>query len=140
MKKIRHEFKLPEMDFTLAGNASLQIKKLIQEKTTDADMVRRAAIACYEAEINAVVYGRDGVMTLEITENDFYIFVEDKGDGIPDIEQAMMEGFSTAPDEVREMGFGAGMGLPNIMKNADEFTISSAQGEGTRLKIIFRGG
>jgi len=104
------------------------------------DLVRRATIACYEAEINAVVYGRDGVMSLEVDDEGIYIYVEDKGDGIPDIEQAMMEGFSTATEEIREMGFGAGMGLPNIMKNADEFTISSAVGEGTRLKIIFRSG
>jgi len=136
----RREFPIKEMDFERAGEASLQVRKILQEINANEDLVRRAAIACYEAEINAVVYGRDGVMSLEIDEDGIYIYVEDKGDGIPDIEQAMMEGFSTATEEIREMGFGAGMGLPNIMKNADEFTISSAVGEGTRLKIIFRSG
>ncbi|MBW1708311.1 MAG: ATP-binding protein [Deltaproteobacteria bacterium] len=136
----RHEFPIKEMDFVRAGEASLQVKKILREMKAENDLVRRATIACYEAEINAVVYGRDGVMSLEVDDEGIYIYVEDKGDGIPDIEQAMMEGFSTATEEIREMGFGAGMGLPNIMKNADEFTISSAVGEGTRLKIIFRSG
>jgi len=136
----RDRFSIREMDFVHAGEATLQIKKILQQHGADKDLVRRAAIASYEAEMNTVMYGREGLITLELRDDGVYIFIEDSGDGILDIEQAMKEGFSTATEEMREMGFGAGMGLPNIVRNADEFIISSAKGEGTRLKIIFRSG
>jgi len=101
-------------------------------------LIRRAAIASYEAEMNVVLYATKGTMELKVTPKDIRVMVEDEGPGIPDIELAMREGYSTASDEIREMGFGAGMGLSNIKKNADDFIIRSLVGKGTTLEITFR--
>ena len=137
MTGYRREFPIKEMDFVHAGEASIQVKNILKEIGADNDLIRRVAIAAYEAEINAVVYGRDGRMIVELDEQGLIVVVEDKGNGIPDIEQAMQEGFSTASPEIREMGFGAGMGLPNIKKNSDEMHIESDVGLGTKLKMFF---
>lgn len=137
MTTYRREFPIKEMDFIHAGEASIQVKRILREVGADDDLMRRVAIAAYEAEINAVVYGRSGRMIVELNEKGVTIIVEDKGNGIPDIKQAMQEGFSTAPPEIKEMGFGAGMGLPNIKKNSDELHIDSTVGEGTKLTIFF---
>lgn len=123
-------------DFLNAGKASTGIKAILREIGIDAAIIRRVAIAAYEAEMNVVLYARKGVMRLKVTPQDVRIAVEDEGDGIPDIDLAMQEGYSTASDEIRELGFGAGMGLPNIKKNADEFSISSVTGAGTALEIM----
>lgn len=116
---------------------STQVKEILKEIGIDASTVRRAAIAAYEAEMNVVMYARKGEMNLSLTPSLIRMRVRDEGPGIEDIELAMQEGYSTATDEMREMGFGAGMGLPNIKKNADEFKISSTPGKGTLLDITF---
>jgi anti-sigma regulatory factor (Ser/Thr protein kinase) len=123
-------------DFLNAGRASTGIKAILREIGIGSSVIRRVAIAAYEAEMNVVLYARKGVMRLKVTPKDVRIAVEDEGDGIPDIDLAMQEGYSTASDEIRELGFGAGMGLPNIKKNADEFSISSVPGSGTRLEML----
>ena len=101
----------------------------------DSSVVRRVAIAAYEAEMNVVMYAASGRMTLVVTPEVIAIDVDDEGPGIEDVSLAMQEGFSTATPEIREMGFGAGMGLPNIKKNSDEFEIQSEVGRGTRLRV-----
>ncbi len=122
-------------DFARAGSASTEIKSILKSLGVDAVVVRRAAIAAYEAEMNAVMYARRATMTFSVTPEVVRMVVEDSGPGIADIDLAMQEGWSTATHEMREMGFGAGMGLPNIRKNADEFVIRSEVGRGTRLEI-----
>ena len=112
------------------------VKDAVKELGIDADIVRRVAIACYEAEMNVVMYARVATVVLELTPKTIKIVVDDQGPGIPDVNQAMQEGYSTATPEMRELGFGAGMGLPNIKKNSDEFRIHSTVGKGTRLEII----
>jgi len=134
----RQEFAIKEMDFIHAGEASVQVKNILKNIGADPDLIRRVAVAAYEAEINAVVYGRAGLMVIEMNDDGLVIMVEDKGPGIPDIELAMQEGYSTAPPEIREMGFGAGMGLPNIKKNSDDLQIVSGPGQGTRVVMFFR--
>ena len=101
-------------------------------------VIRRVTIATYEAEMNVVWYARKGTLTLSVTPEKLCIRVEDEGEGIADIELAMKEGYSTASTQIREMGFGAGMGLPNIKKNSDEFHIHSVVGRGTFLEICIR--
>jgi len=108
---------------------------MLKELGIDPAIVRRVAIATYEAEMNVVMYAEEATLTLEVTPRTIKILVNDRGPGIPDIDLAMQEGYSTATPEMREMGFGAGMGLPNIRRNSDDFRISSAVGEGTRLEI-----
>ncbi|MGB8952174.1 MAG: ATP-binding protein [Candidatus Aminicenantales bacterium] len=124
-------------NFSRAGNVSTQVKEILQELGIDSSIIRRAAIATYEAEMNVVMYATKGELTLALTPSKMTIQAEDIGQGIEDIELAMQEGFSTATQEMREMGFGAGMGLPNIKKNADTFEIHSAVGKGTSLLICF---
>jgi len=125
-------------DFVNAGKASSAVKAVLKEIGINPAVIRRVAIAAYEAEMNVVLYARKGIMDLRITPQHVRITVKDEGFGIPDIELAMQEGYSTASDEIREMGFGAGMGLPNIKKNADEFIITSVVGRGTTLEITVR--
>ncbi|MFC2164003.1 ATP-binding protein [Acidobacteriota bacterium] len=134
---LSERFEISGGDFSKAGSISTSIKVILQEIGIDASIIRRAAIASYEAEMNVVMYAKKGTITLNITPEKLHIKLEDKGPGIKDIEMAMKEGFSTATDKMREMGFGAGMGLPNIKRNADQFFIASAPGEGTTLDIIF---
>lgn len=131
------KFKITGGDFSSAGRTSTSIKEILKEIGIDSSIIIRASIASYEAEMNVVMYARRGVLTLTITPEKLRLKLEDEGSGIENIEMAMQEGFSTATDEMREMGFGAGMGLPNIKKNADKFKISSAPGKGTSLDIIF---
>ena len=134
---LSQHFKIDGRDFSRAGRVSTTIKEILQEVGIDIGIIRRAAIACYEAEMNIVMYAQHADLTLTITPQKMTIRIQDTGPGIADIKMAMQEGFSTATDEMREMGFGAGMGLPNIKKNADDFEISSIPGEGTLLNIIF---
>lgn len=130
-------FEITGRDFSNAGRISTSIKEILKEIGIDASIIIRASIAAYEAEMNVVMYAKKGVLTLNITPEKLHIRLEDKGSGIENIVLAMREGFSTATEEMREMGFGAGMGLPNIKKNADKFEISSILGIGTSLDIIF---
>lgn len=131
------EFKVEGGDFTAAGNASSQIKKMLKQINVDPRVVKRVVIALYEAEVNIVAHAYRGVITAEILPSGVRLKLADEGPGIPDIEQAMTPGFSTASAQVREMGFGAGMGLPNISENADEFRIESEVGKGTTLYINY---
>jgi serine/threonine-protein kinase RsbT len=131
------KFEIAGRDFGKAGTVSTQIKEILQEVGIDPAIIRRAAIAIYEAEMNVVMYANRGTLTLKITPYEVNFRVEDEGQGIADISMAMQEGFSTATDEMREMGFGAGMGLPNIKKNTDRFGIASLPGKGTLLELTF---
>lgn len=122
-------------DMTNAGNASTAIKEILKRLGVQPTKVRRVAIAAYEAEMNIVMYATEGIMRLKVFPNLIVVEAEDIGPGIEDIELAMQEGYSTATQEMRELGFGAGMGLPNIKKNADRFEITSEIGKGTKLRI-----
>jgi anti-sigma regulatory factor (Ser/Thr protein kinase) len=130
-----HTYKIQGGNIYNAGKASTDIKTILKQLGINTAVIRRVAIAAYEAEMNVVMYAKGAVLTLEITPTIIKIIVEDEGPGIPDINLAMREGWSTATPEMREMGFGAGMGLPNIKKNADNFRIDSVVGKGTRLLI-----
>lgn len=122
-------------DFSNAGRVSTSIKDTLKRLGVSPAVVRRVAIVSYEAEMNLVMYATRGKMSLSVSRDAVTLHVDDEGPGIPDVSLAMQEGYSTATAEMREMGFGAGMGLPNIKKNADEFNISSEVGRGTRLFI-----
>lgn len=130
-------FEIRGGDFGNAGSTSTKIKELLQELGIDSTIIRRTAIAAYEAEMNVVMYADRAVLHFNLTPEKLYLKLEDEGPGIDDIDLAMEEGYSTATDEMREMGFGAGMGLPNIKKNADEFSISSTPGKGTLVEMTF---
>ncbi|NBC82375.1 MAG: anti-sigma regulatory factor [Bacteroidetes bacterium] len=123
-------------DFGKAGYASSEIKKVLKKLNLDLRIIKKIAVALYEAEVNIVAHAYRGSLTVEIDTVKISVKAQDEGPGIADIDQAMTEGFSTASAQVREMGFGAGMGLPNIKKNADELNISSEVGKGTELEII----
>ena len=122
-------------DFSNAGKVSTSIKETLKRLGLNPAVIRRIAIVSYEAEMNLVMYAVQGKIQLTVSPETVTINVQDEGPGIPDIELAMQEGYSTATPEMREMGFGAGMGLPNIRKNADDFEISSEIGQGTQLSI-----
>ena len=134
---LSQKFKIKGGDFGKAGRTSTSIKEILKEIGIDPSIVIRASISVYEAEMNVVMYAKKGMVTLSVTPEELHLKLEDEGQGIADIDQAMKEGFSTATHEMREMGFGAGMGLPNIKKNADRFEITSIPGKGTTLDIIF---
>ena len=120
-------------DFTSAGQASVQIKKNLRELGIDAEIIRRVSIAMYEGEINMVIHAGGGTAEVKVTADYIEITLDDKGPGIKDIDQAMQEGFSTAPDQIRSLGFGAGMGLPNMKRYTDYMQIYSKVGVGTRV-------
>lgn len=121
--------------FTLAGEASSQVKKILKQLGIKSDIIRKISISMYEAEINMVIHANGGSIDVEILPDRVYIVLKDTGPGIPDINLAMQEGYSTASDRVREMGFGAGMGLPNIKRYSDFMKISSEVGKGTCVEI-----
>lgn len=129
------EFYITGGDFSSAGTVSTEIKSILKEIGFHPTVVRRAAIACYEAEMNVTMYADRGTVRLSATPAAIKVQFEDQGKGIPDIGLAMQEGYSTATPEMREIGFGAGMGLPNIKKNSDVFDLSSEVGKGTTLDI-----
>lgn len=120
-------------DFSSAGMASSTVKKALQQLGVDPSIIRRVAIITYEAEMNIVIHAYRGVLKVFLTPEVIEIIAEDEGPGIPDIELAMQPGYSTAPDNIREMGFGAGMGLPNIKNCSDELKIESIVGKGTKV-------
>lgn len=129
-------FSVNGMDFTAAGEAASKIKAVLQQIGMGPEVVRRAVIAAYESEINIVIHAYRGTLRANITPAAIELVAEDEGPGIPDIPLAMQEGYSTAPQHIREMGFGAGMGLPNIKKCADGLEIQSEVGKGTKLEIL----
>jgi anti-sigma regulatory factor (Ser/Thr protein kinase) len=123
-------------DFSKAGFASSNLKKMLKQINTDPKLIKRIVIALYEAEMNIVAHAYDGKIKVKIAPEQIVINVSDRGPGIEDIDKAMEDGYSTASDEVREMGFGAGMGLSNIKNNTDQLDIESTVGKGTVLKIV----
>ncbi len=134
-EELETEYHVTGRDYTNAGRASTSIKEILKHLGIDPALVRRVAIASYEAEMNVVMYATRGRMRLVVSPAAMTLCVEDEGPGIENIGLAMQEGYSTATPEMREMGFGAGMGLPNIKRNADDFEITSVVGRGTRLFI-----
>lgn len=129
-------FQIVGRDFANAGSVSVKIKKILKEIGIKPEIVYRVSICCYEAEMNVIMYARFAKMDFIITTDEVIITLDDEGPGIADIELAMKEGYSTATQEMREMGFGAGLGLPNIKNNSDEFKIESVVSKGT--KLIFK--
>jgi len=130
---LRFHYDVDGENFTSAGEASVQIKKKLRQLGFDADTIRRVSIAMYEGEINMVVHAKGGRADVLVYPQSVEIILEDDGPGIADIAQAMQEGYSTAPDNIRALGFGAGMGLPNMRRYTDAMEISSEVGKGTRV-------
>ena len=137
MEKLVKTYPIKHRDFVHAGKASIKIKNILKSLKTPREIIRRVAVCGYEGEMNVVMHGSDGSLTLTITPDNLTLEIADKGPGIPNISLAMQKGFSTAQDCDRAMGFGAGMGLPNMKKNANRFNIQSLPGEGTRLFMTF---
>jgi len=135
---IHMHFDVPGDDFTRAGEASGAVKKSLKQLGFDGDTIRKVAIAMYEGEINMVIHAGGGEVNIDISPQKVEITLSDKGPGIPDVEKAMQAGWSTAPDNVRSLGFGAGMGLPNIKKYSDDLKVTTAIGEGTTVYIAVK--
>ena len=133
--KLVFHFDVDGNDFTSAGQASVQVKKNLRQLGLDAETIKRVSIAMYEGEINMVIHAGGGTADVTVCESYVEIILKDQGPGIADIEKAMQAGYSTAPDSVRSLGFGAGMGLPNMKKNSDSMHISSVIGEGTTITM-----
>ena len=124
-------------DYTRAGEASADIKRKLKQLGVNSTVLRRIAVASYEVELNLVIHSLGGELILEVDAGGISLTSQDVGPGIPNIEMAMKEGYSTASEEARSMGFGAGMGLPNMKRNADGFEIESEAGKGTRISMRF---
>ena len=131
-------YDVPGDDFTRAGEASGDLKKKMKKLGFPSSVIRRVSIALYEGEINMVIHANGGHITADVSAKEIDLTLADVGPGIPDIEKAMQDGFSTATDQVRNLGFGAGMGLPNMKRNSDEISIETELGVGTtvRMKIL----
>ncbi|MCI8764931.1 MAG: anti-sigma regulatory factor [Lachnospiraceae bacterium] len=132
------KYEISPDDFTRAGEASSDVKGKLKQLGVSPEAIRKVAIAMYEGEINMVIHANGGEITVEITPVEIKMILADVGPGIPDVEQAMKAGYSTAPDEVRSLGFGAGMGLPNMKKYTDDMTIETKMGAGTTITMIVR--
>jgi serine/threonine-protein kinase RsbT len=131
-------FQIQGGDFTSAGTASSEVRRTLKELGVDASVIKRVVVALYEAEVNIVAHAYKGEIMAQISPEQVFLRLTDQGPGIPDIEKAMTPGYSTASQEVREMGFGAGMGLPNICRNADVFNIHSVPDKGTTVEITIQ--
>ncbi len=138
MPNLKKKYEIKAKDFIRAGEGAIQTQSTLKSIGFEPDIVRRASVCAYESEMNVVMHGGDGTLSLTVDGTWIIIEVRDNGPGIEDIDLALKEGYSTASTEYREMGFGAGMGLPNIKKNADSFEIHSGEGKGTYLKMAFR--
>ena len=132
---LNFHFQVDGNDFTSAGQASIQIKKILRRLGLDPEIIRRVSIAMYEGEINMVIHAHGGEADVNVYEDHIEIILKDNGPGIKDIEQAMQEGFSTAPDQIRSLGFGAGTGLPNMKRYTDDMKIESEVGVGTTVTM-----
>ena len=128
-------FNVDGNDFTSAGQASVQVKKNLRQLGIDAETIRRVSVAMYEGEINMVIHAGGGTAEVTVCEDRIVIVLNDSGPGIKNIEEAMQEGYSTAPDTIRSLGFGAGMGLPNMKRYTDSMSIESTVGVGTRITM-----
>ena len=135
---LKRTFKVRGRDFDKAGETSAEVKAILKDIGIDPGIMRRAGVVTFEAEMNVVMYADRATVTFILTDEDISIEVADQGPGIPDLELAMQEGYSTASDAMRERGFGAGMGLPNIKKTSDEFDIRSEVNIGTTLRITIK--
>jgi anti-sigma regulatory factor (Ser/Thr protein kinase) len=138
MTGFRREHDLVGDDFARAGRVSTEVKALLKRVGYSDPTVRRVAIAVYEAEMNVVMYARWAHLVVDLEPEAVHVEVEDVGPGIPDVTLAMREGYSTATDRMRQLGFGAGMGLPNIQRNTDELSVESEVGRGTRVRFTVR--
>lgn len=130
------EFTVVEGDFANAGKASSEIKKTLKQLNIDNQKIKKIVVAVYEAEVNAIAHAYGGTIFVDLDQDRICVVIKDKGPGIADIARAMEKGYSTASAKVREMGFGAGMGLPNIKNNVDELDIKSEVGVGTEIKMV----
>ena len=134
-ESVTFHFEVDGTDFTSAGQASVLVKKHLRQLGIDPETIRRVSIAMYEGEINMVIHAGGGDAFVTVSEEDITILLSDKGPGIADIEKAMQEGYSTATDNVRSLGFGAGMGLPNMKRYTDSMDIKSEVGVGTDITM-----
>ena len=128
-------FDVDGADFSSAGEASVKVKKKLRQLGVSPDVIRKVSIAMYEGEINMVIHAEGGVADVTVTDNEVVIVLADKGPGIPDVALAMKEGYSTARDNIRALGFGAGMGLPNMKKYTDSMKIDTEVGVGTTITM-----
>jgi serine/threonine-protein kinase RsbT len=135
---VKLRFEVDDEDFSLAGRASSELKRVLASLGIGPGTIRRASVAAYEGEINMVIHAGGGVFEAEIEADRIDLTLTDSGPGIPDLSLAMTEGWSTAPERYRELGFGAGMGLPNMKRNCDEFGIESEVGKGTRVHMVIK--
>ena len=135
-ESVNFHFEIDGDNFTSAGEASVQVKKMLRQMGFSAETIRRVSVAMYEGEINMVIHANGGTADINVFPEKIEIILADKGPGIPDIAQAMQEGFSTAPDNIRSLGFGAGMGLPNMKRYTDSFEIETEVGVGTTIKMV----
>ncbi|MBU0717244.1 MAG: anti-sigma regulatory factor [Planctomycetes bacterium] len=135
---LRKSYPIHGRDFDKAGETATEIKGVLKEIGIDASLVHRTVVIAFEAEMNVVMYATEGTLTLVLTDEDVRLEIADRGPGIEDLTLALTEGFSTATDQMREMGFGFGMGLPNIRKNSDDFNIKSQVGVGTTVSALIR--
>ena len=133
---VKFRFDVDGSDFSSAGAASVTVKKKLRQLGYSPDVIRRVSIAMYEGEINMVIHANGGVAEVEASDDKILIVLADKGPGIPDVELAMQAGYSTAKDHIRNLGFGAGMGLPNMIKYTDDLRIDTVVGEGTTITMI----
>ena len=133
MSALKWTYEVDGSDFTRAGEASSNVKKKLRALGVPSDVIRKVSIALYEGEINMVIHANGGVIDVEMSPDRITMVLKDTGKGIPDIDKPMQAGYSTAADEVRSLGFGAGMGLPNMKKNTDEMRIESTVGVGTTV-------
>ena len=136
--RVNFHFDIDGDNFTSAGEASVRIKKLLREMGFSPDTIRRVSVAMYEGEINMVIHANGGSADVDVYGDRIEIILADKGPGIPDIDLAMQEGYSTAPDNIRSLGFGAGMGLPNMKRYTDDMRIESALGVGTTIYMTVK--
>ena len=136
MSMLHLEYQVPGDDFTRAGEASGDVKHKLKKLGYEPDAIRRVAIAMYEGEINLVIHGGGGEAIIDVDPDRVDIALIDQGPGIADVEQAMQAGWSTAPDNVRALGFGAGMGLPNMKRYSDELSIETRPGQGTTVTMV----
>lgn len=132
-EQVNFHFDIDGENFTSAGEASVRMKKLLREMGFSPDIIRRVSVAMYEGEINMVIHANGGSADVFVTHDKIDIILTDKGPGIADVEMAMKEGFSTAPDNIRSLGFGAGMGLPNMKRYTDDMKIETEVGKGTTV-------
>ncbi len=135
MADVTFHFDVDGADFSSAGEASVKVKKKLRQLGVSPDVIRKVSIAMYEGEINMVIHAEGGVANVTVTDNEVVIVLADKGPGIPDVALAMKEGYSTARDNIRALGFGAGMGLPNMKKYTDSMKIDTEVGVGTTITM-----